>query len=78
MTKDESERRIIEEWNKRKSDPNTATYQEMDEFYEWLKDNRPELLKWKLRPPMTDMDRWQDVQGWLKKRTNYGKSKKPN
>jgi hypothetical protein len=62
MTKDESKRRILQEWEHWKSDPNTATYQEKQAFYEWLKDNHPELLTWKIRE---GMDHWQDVQGWL-------------
>jgi hypothetical protein len=73
MTKEESKRRIIEQWNKWKPDPNNATYEEKSAFYEWLKGKHPELLKWRLQPLMTDMDRWQDVQGWLNQRTNYGR-----
>jgi hypothetical protein len=71
MTKDESYRWIIEEWEQWKSDPNRATYDEMRDFFNWVEDNRPELLQWKTRE---GVDRWQDVQGWLKVRTNYGRS----
>ena len=69
MTKDESKDRILNEWERWKNDPNRATYQEMQDFYLWLEDNRKELLQWRIRP---GMDRWQDVQGWLKVRTKYG------
>jgi len=69
VTKDESKRQILEEWQRWKADPNNATYQEMQKFYDWLEDNRRELLQWRIRP---GMDRWQDVQGWLRVRTNYG------
>jgi hypothetical protein len=69
MRKDESKRLILEEWERWKDDPNQATYAEMQEFYMWIENNRPELLRWKIRP---GMDRWQDVRGWLNVRTNYG------
>ncbi len=69
MTRDESKRLILEEWEDWKDDPNKATYWEMREFYDWIEDNRPELLQWRIR---TGMDRWQAVHGWLNVRTNYG------
>ncbi len=68
MTKDESKRRILEEWERWKTNPNQATYQEMQEFYLWIETNHSELLQWRIRP---GMDRWQDVRGWLNVRTNY-------
>ncbi len=33
MTKDKSNRRILEEWERWKTNPNQATYHEMQEFY---------------------------------------------
>lgn len=69
MTKDESKRRILEEWERWKTNPGHATYAEMQEFYFWLETNHPELLQWKIRP---GINQWQDVQGWLKVRKNYG------
>lgn len=69
MTKKESKRLILEEWERWKDDPNQATYYEMQEFYMWIESNRLELLQWKIRP---GMDRWQDVHGWLNVHTNYG------
>ena len=69
MRKDESKRLILEEWERWKDNPNQATYAEMQEFYMWIENNRPEFLRWKIRP---GMDRWQDVRGWLNVRTNYG------
>jgi len=68
MTKNESKRRILEEWEGWKANPNQATYQEMQEFYLWIETNHSELLQWRIRP---GMDRWQDVRGWLNVRTNY-------
>jgi len=71
VKKEESKRQILQEWERWKENPNHATYQEMQEFYFWLEDNRPELLKWKVSP---GVDRWQDVRGWLNRRTGYGQS----
>jgi hypothetical protein len=65
MTKDQSRQLIIKQWKQWKPDPNKGTYQEKLEFYDWLVDTHPELLKWKIR---SGMNRWQDVQGWLNER----------
>ncbi len=69
MTKDESKRLILREWEKRAADPNKATYDEKQKFYWWLVENRPQLLRWEIR---AGMDRSQDVQAWLDQRTQYG------
>jgi len=76
ITKIESKRSIMQEWNKwKKPDPDKATYGVKLAFYEWLKNNRPDLLQWKLRHMMTQLDRWQEVQGWLNERTKTGKTR---
>ena len=69
MTKNESKDRILGEWERWRTNPNQATYDEKQEFYLWIETNHPELLRWKIR---SGMSRWQDVQGWLNVRTNYG------
>lgn len=70
MTKEQCKRKILQEWEIWARDPNTATYDDKHRFYFWLEENRPELLAWRLTNPGTD--RWQDVQGWLNRRTGYG------
>ena len=72
MTKEQCKQKILAEWETWAKDPNTATYDDKQMFYLWLEQNRPELLTWQLANP--GMDRWQDVQGWLNRRTGYGKT----
>ena len=69
MKKELCKQKILCEWERWAEDPNTASYEEKQKFYLWLEENKRELLTWKL--PKLGMDRWQDVQGWLNKRTAY-------
>jgi hypothetical protein len=66
MNKEKSKELILEKWGTWKEDPNNATYDEMSEFYDWLDDKHPELINWRVAE---GIDRWQDVRGWLNKRT---------
>jgi hypothetical protein len=71
MTQEESKQRILQEWEIWAKDPNKPDDSEMRKFYDWLENNQPELLKWKMQSGVTY---WQYVQGWLRVRTNYGHS----
>jgi hypothetical protein len=62
MTKDESKRKILEQWARYMPDPNRAEYQDKLKFCDWLLDAYPELLQWENG---TELERWQDIQAWL-------------
>ena len=70
MTKEESKIAILAEWERWQDDPSSGTCNDMQMFFLWLEKNRPDLLRWRIRP---GMDRWQDVRGWLNVRTGYGR-----
>lgn len=66
----EAERLILQQWETWAADPNNATYNEMVKFYQWIEDNHLDLLNFRVS---SGTDHWQYVQGWIKKRTRYGK-----
>jgi hypothetical protein len=70
MNKKESKIKILNLWESWATNPNEATYNEMQKFYWWLEENHSYLLDWNV-PDGTE--RWQDVQGWLKERIRFGK-----
>ena len=67
MTKDESKKKILEQWARYMPDPSVAEYDDKLKFYAWLVDAYPELLEWEKG---TEMDRWQEMLGWLNERTD--------
>ena len=60
MNIEESKRHILALWRARRQSTQAATWQEKFDFYNWLQQERPELLRFSCKG-----DRWQRICGWL-------------
>lgn len=60
MTKEEAKQLICAEWEKWEERPDPSSGNEMFNFFLWLQDNRPDLLKFR-----SSGDPWQVIHGWL-------------
>jgi len=62
MNQTQSRELILKEWFNWTLKSKPPTYREKMDFYQWIEENRPDLLLFRVR---SGVDKWQTIHAWL-------------